>query len=314
MADEQIAPATAESAEPQQTTLEAEFDKALVEHPIPEAESKSATTEQPGQATPPEGQAAEEPEHLKWVKSQSGFVDPATGQVNLEAVAKQAYELNRYNQTTAQNLNQLGALLRHPKIAAAMQEVVQGIQPPPQAGQQPAGEQPEKSEEEILAEFIQSKIDATIGPVQQQAAYAYQQYEASQVQLAYQQLKNDFGTSKVDGKDVAVYDTIAQQVDQQIISEAANVGATVPQYFSYLIRSGQLYPKYNTLARAVLYPTLQQKNQQAAAQTQQTNLEKQKRTTLTGKTSTPAVKSGNKKITSFAEAAAAAEEELAQKQ
>lgn len=313
MADEQIAPATAESAEPQQTTLEAEFDKALVEHPIPEAESKSATTEQPGQATPPEGQAAEEPEHLKWVKSQSGFVDPATGQVNLEAVAKQAYELNRYNQTTAQNLNQLGALLRHPKIAAAMQEVVQGIQPP-QAGQQPAGEQPDKSEEEILAEFIQSKIDATIGPVQQQAAYAYQQFESSQMQLAYQQLKNDFGTTKIEGKDVSVYDTIAGHVDQQILAEAANVGATVPQYMSYLIRSGQLYPKYNTLARAVLFPTLQQRNQQAAVQTQQTNLEKQKRTTLTGKTSTPAVRTGNKKVSSFADAVAAAEEELAQKQ
>jgi hypothetical protein len=309
-------PVQTESAVPETNTLAQSLDKALVEFPIPEEGSapKAPQTEPPEQAAPGQGKAAEEPDHLKWVKSQSGFVDPATGQVNLDAVAKQAFELNRAYQTQAQNINQLGTLLRHPKIAAAFAEVTGGMQQQPQAGAQAETEPSEKSEQEILAEFVRSEINAVLAPVQQQASIAYRNFEASQVALAYQQLRNEFGTTKMDGKDIAVYDTIAPQVDQQILAEAASVGATVPAYISYLIQNNLLYPKFSNAAKAVLFPSLQQKTAQAQTTATQTSLEKQKRTALTGKSSSPQVRSGAKKITSFAEAAAAAEEELASKQ
>jgi len=298
---------------PEQGTAPAEapslaqsFEAALSEHE-PEGTGESTTQEQAAPA-PDAGTAVEEPEHVKWAKGIDGDWDPATGQFHTDRVLKRAFELNKQNQAAAQRLAQINQALQHPEIAAVLQKV---YGQPQQQPAQPAKKEPEgeKTDEQILSEFVEERVKKLVSPIEQRAALVYQKYLKSEVELTRQTLREEFGKEG----DAYVYDSVAPDVVGRLSAMAQEANTTLDQLVSYLVDRGKLTDTVREVTQTILYPKIREKAVQTQVQTQQKQIEQKKGTRLTS-SGTPAKQvKPVKKVDSFADAVAAAEEELAQK-
>ena len=138
------------------------------------------------EAAPVEGEAEvkvddTDPEHIAWAKSINGHFDPDKG-FDSERITKQAFELNKQNQSQAANLKQLQEAFQHPEIAEVFRKVYlqpNGAQPTEAPAEKPDGE---KTNEEILTDFVDKRYDEKVGKIAQQNNFVYQQ----QLQREYQ--------------------------------------------------------------------------------------------------------------------------------
>lgn len=299
------APGTPESASapvsitptPADMNLEQSFNAALGEQESGAPEPQEAQPEQETPAAPPE-----EPEHVKWVKSVQGNVDEK-GEIVLDRVLKQAYELNRQNQTVAQRLAQINQALQHPEVVAALQRAY-GQQP----AQQPAKQEGEKSDEEILAEFVEERVKKIVSPIEQRAQLLYQTHVLDQVNLTRATLREEFGK---DGE-AYIYDQVAPDVVNRLASIAAENNVTLDAVISFLVDRGKLTDTIRELTQTILYPKIREKAVATQTEVKQKAIEQKKGTRLTS-AGTPAKQvKAVKKIESFMDAVEAAEEELAQ--
>ena len=312
MADQQplAAPAPAESAAPEPVgpqTFEEIADAAQQS-----LESAAEGTEVKAPAPVP-GQAEQIPEHLGWARSVSGLADPTTGEISVDRLAKQAFEVNKAFQAQARTLAQFEGLLKIPKIAAAFRELAGDPGPaPPAVAKATDGEAPQ-TEEQILADFVRGElkkfIEPTLAPLQQQIQTVYKQYEDSQMELAYRNLQEEFGKTE-DGQHY-VYDTVRDQVASMIVETARQANVQVGTLLSHLIRNNQLAQTFSSAARNILFPAVRQQVETVRKAADIKKMADQKRTRLTSPGS-PARDVGTvrKQAPTFEEAAEQAEQEL----
>lgn len=301
------APALAESAAPAPDLAPPSIEDAFqaASDALDQQESAKAPAAAP-ETPAPEGQAAgkaDEPEELRWVKSTSGLVDPSTGAISTERLAKQAFEANKQLQTQARTLSQLQTLLQIPKIAQVLAEVTGTAQPKPTEAAEP------QTDEQILEAFVQQRIQQALGPAEQRLQALYARHEESQFEACHKQLQEEFGKTE-DGQHF-VYDTVARQVGEQIESVAARANVNPRALLSHLIANGMLYETFQSAARNVLFGTIQQKAKAAQEQASSATLAQKKRTQLTA-VGSPArsVATVQKSAASFEDAAELAEKEL----
>lgn len=306
MPSENAAPAQAESAAPVAAPQSMDFE-ASARSALAEFEKGESGNADAGQGeTAPEGKAGEsstapveEPEHVKWAKSVSGNVDDQ-GNLNVDRVLKQAYELNRQNQLTAQQLAQLKTVLQHPGVLKALEEATKGK--PPEA-EKPAPDA-EKSEIDILNDHIDERITAATKDLTERNQLLFQDLVETKLNLTYAKLCEEFGKTDYDG--------IRDQIGQQIHAVAQRANTTPQALIEFMIRNGSLYDTFASAARNILYPRLKEQRASAAAAAEQKSVE--------GKRNLKAMPSGTssksvakpKAIETFDDAVRAAEEELAQ--
>jgi hypothetical protein len=281
-------------------TLEESYDAAQTEISEGTGEKESQTTEAPVDAGTA-NESVEEPEHIKWVKSIDGDTNKETGEILVEKVAKRAFELNKQNQTVAQQLAQLQQILRNPEVAKAVLNVVAPGQQPAPA--KPATEKAEKTDQEILDEYLEGKLNERITPLVQQNQMLYMEYAKGQMQNAIGQLRQTFGNDE-SGK--PNFDAIGPEVFQQIGVAAQRAGVHPNQFIDALIRNGQLYPTLEATAKTILYPKMKEQVEALRNRT----VQDKKKVNLT-KPGTPAksVNEVTKQVNSILEAARQAEAE-----
>jgi hypothetical protein len=266
------------------------------------AEEEAASAPEEGKAGEAPGVTpADEPEHVKWAKSVSGNVDEK-GTLNQDRVLKQAYELHKQSQATAQQLAQLNSVLRHPEIAATLQRLASG-QTPEAAKKEPEGE---KTDEQVLSEYVKDLIKRETAGLQEQTRLAYNRAIEAESNLAYNRLCQEFGKEDYDG--------IRQDIASQLAVVAQQANTTLPSLIEYLVQKGMLYDTFASAARNILYPRMKERTAAAATQASQKKVEDKKKLALTPKGTSPvSVAKSPKKINSFEDAAKAAEEELDEK-
>ena len=304
------APALAESADPAPDQAPPSIEDAFqaASDALDSQESAGSTAAAPDKTAPgtTEPGKAAEPEELGWVKSISGLVDPTTGQISTERLAKQAFEANKQLQTQARTLSQLQTLLQIPKIAAVLQEVTGATQAQP--AKQPESTEPQ-TDEQILESFVQERIQAALGPERQRLQALYARHEENQFGECHKRLQEEFGKTE-DGQHF-VYDTVAAQVGEQINTAAARAGVNPRQLLSELVARDMLYETFQSAARNVLFPTFKQQAEGAKKQAETATLAQKKRTQLTPAGS-PSRNVGvaPRNVTSFEDAAEQAEKDL----
>lgn len=295
------APAPAESAQ-QSMTFDQAAEAALAsgEESAAAAVTQEAAALQEGEAVEAPVSAPDVPEHVRWAKSVSGNADDQ-GNLIPDRLAKQAFELNKQYQPVVQRLAQLEKVLQHPRILAAMNEL---NQPAPSPTKQDAAE---KTDEQILQEFVDKQIEERTAPLKQQAALAYQRAIQAETETAYVKLCEEFGKEQYDG--------IAPQIGAQMQAASQQSGIPVQQLIEFLVQRGQLYSTFEAAARSHLYPQLRDQVKKVQETASQQKLEEKKRTTVVPAkgVSAASVTKAAPKIESFEDAIRAAEEELAAK-
>lgn len=197
---------------------------------------------------PVEGKA--DPEWVAWAKSVNGNTD-ASGNINTDAVLRQAYELNRQNQAQAQQIAQVRQLLQDPKIYEAVRTAIQGQAKPPEKTD---GKQ-EKTDEEVFKELVLGAVQDEFKkfiPVQQQVAQLYQNHLYSVKDQVYSQLESEYsGDVQFSQLDPILGQVIAQEASQFQMHPSA--------YIDLLASRGQLYPKLKFISDAVSFQFLKNK-------------------------------------------------------
>lgn len=267
-----------------------------------EGETPAEAETEPETAGIVETSNVEEPEHIKWVKSIDGDSDPKTGEILTDRVAKRAFELNKQAQANAQKLNQLTQLLQHPDIAPAVARLINPNSATSTEAKKDEEPKAERSDEQVLEDWVNKRIEQRLQPVLEENRMLYQEYANNQMVQSYAKLKDEFGS---DDAGAPLYDSVREQVGQQIAQAAAANGIAPQELWNELIRRGQLYDTLASTARNLLYPKLKER----VSSLQSKNIDEKKRTRL-GPKGTPAtsVKQG-KSISTFADAILAAEDE-----
>lgn len=302
MAEENSAPVATESAPETAMSFEASAQAALAEYEKshPESDQQEAAAPEGQAETTPVPTPAEEPEHVKWAKSVSGNTD-GEGNIIQDRVLKQAYELNRQNQQTARELAQLNLALRHPEVAQAIQRVIAGTPAKPE----PVAERADKTDEQILAEFVEDKIASKIKPVVESNEALVSRLVLNDCNSTYEKLTKEFGKEN--------FDAVLPAINQQLNAVAQQTGISFPELTKRLVLTERLSEVYSNAAKSMLYEKFKQDRAQEAQTKQASTVEAKKKLTAvpvqssTGKTlSKPA-----REIKDFWDAAKLAEEQEA---
>jgi len=284
------------TAEQAPETLEASYESAL-------NSLNQGTGNEEQQPDAEQEPPAPDPDHIKWVKSIDGDYDKDKGEINVDRLAKRAYELNKQAQTTAQKIASIERLMQRPEMREALDRVRN-----PQAPKQETKPEPEENltDEQILKRWLKDEVDSRLGdvvnPLKQENQLLYAEYAKNQINNTLQQLKDEFGADE-DG--TPVYESVKDQVGQQLAAIASNANIPVEAFVHQLIRQNLLYQTLSSTARNILYPKL--KERISAFQTKK--VEDKKKFQMPGKgTPTGSVKKSEaKEINSIMEAAKAAE-------
>lgn len=256
MADQPVAPAAPESPKSFEQSWEAaraellpeseksQVDEAVVQPPDESGESGQAETEQ---AAPPEP----EPDHIRWVKSVSGHFDAKTNQINIDRVAKQAYELQKALGQRDNQINQINTLLQRPEILEAIDRMQKGGK---QETQQQKQEEPQ-SEEAVLADFVKKTVDAEYKPVvtkmEQTIQVLTQNFTRAKVNEARSELRSDLGNDEsgsplIDG----VWDEVANTISQT----AVRAGLNPDKVIEMMAANDTLKQTVADVAKQILFP------------------------------------------------------------
>lgn len=201
-----------------------------------------APAEEDQDPSAPQGKAEEEPEHTRWAKSQNGFADDK-GNLNAEALAKQAFELNRQNQSQAQQIAQIRQLISDPEVYKLITEKAQGKKAD-------ESKPTEKTDEQVLAEFVAKQME----PLVAENRLLFQQYCASAIQSTMGELQKEFPeTDETGAPNPAAYSQMAPEVGAYFANVAANNGITAAQLVEHLVRNNQLTQAFQNVARQVAY-------------------------------------------------------------
>jgi len=306
---EEVTPAVEsapETPESEPSTFEESSDAAQKELESSETETAAETTPTV-ETTPPTEESVEtkvedtDAEHIAWAKSIKGHFDSEKG-FDTERLTKQAFELNKQNQSQAVNLKQLQEAFQHPEIAEVFRKVyLQGTPSEPTV----TADKPdsEKTNEEILTDFVDKRYDQKIGPIVQQNQFAYQKLLQDEYKATAETMKSEFDN----------YDEISQQVNNVVAQAAVDAGVTNVVLLEYLAVNGKLVDTFRSAARNLLYKPLQEKvaTTEKLEEQVKASIEKQKATQLPGQ-GTPAsgVEQKIPEKMSFDDAMEAAEEEL----
>lgn len=297
------APASGENHAPEVMNFDQAAEAALAESEQAAGQQETQTQEAPAEGqTTAEGAVPEVPEHVRWAKAASGNTDEQ-GNLVAEKLAKQAFELNRQFQLNAQKLAQLDRLLAHPKMRAAMEEI-HGAPKSRETGTETEGE---KTDEQILKEFVQKTVDETTKDLRERAAFAHQRAINAEIELTTRKLHEEFGRDQ--------YESIKEDIGRQMAVSAQQAGITPVQLVNFLIEKDQLFPVLQQAAQSLLYPKLKEQVRRTAETADKQKIEEKKRTTVvTAKgTSAASVSKAQPEINDFWSAAEAAEKELADK-
>lgn len=314
MPDDEEAPEVTGTAEDQPLGMHEAFEAASAALGISEGTGEAAET--PGQATETapaaSGTTVEEPEHYRWAKAIEGDFDPATGKFVEDRIVKRAFELNRQNQAQAQQIQQIRQALQDPEVRAAIQEARARRGTPPNQPQAPPAE---KTDEQILEEFVMERVNRTLQPVLQRIIPRVEQYRQGQVNQqqdqTYAQLREEFGADDSGG---SVYDSIAPQIAEAFDTAAARLGTTRADLVSALVDRGQLLPTIRSIARDVDWQRQREAAARVASAQNAAATDAKRRTRLGPGRGTPQGNvSPSKKIDSIADAWEAAEAEIAQR-
>jgi len=295
--EETAAPAVEEvpeSSESASTTFEESFTSAQkdLESTGEETASESTTT-----AEVPAKVDDADPEHIAWAKGIKGHFDSEKG-FDTERITKQAFELNKQNQSQAENLKQLKEAFQHPEIAEVFRKVyLQGGETTTKTTTDKPDE--EKTSEEILTDFVNKQFQENFGQVQPKFQAMYDQWLETQYNTVYTTLKGEFEN----------YDEIRDQVGEEMEKAATQAGTTTTNLLEFLAQKGRLLDTFRSAARNIVFPSLQEK---ASTQDKiKVELEKKKRAVLPGQGSpSSSVSEGDKEFKTFEDAMSAAEEEL----
>ena len=296
------APAAAESATTDSPMSFEQAAEAALGEQSGSAPAQDATAPSEGKAeTTPAPIPVEEPDYVRWVKSVSGNTD-AQGNINVDRVLKQAYELNRQNQLVAQKLSQFNQALQHPEI----QKVVMRLANPQQA-QEPA--QAELTDEQILNQHIEKIIEQRMSPVlsplQEQAQLAFERAVKAETDSAFYALQEEFGKDE--------FNSVIPEIQNQLQMASLQSGVPIPQILGLMVQRGALYPAMAQIARNALFPQLKQRINQASQTAQDQNIEAKKKLTMAAVKGGTPVKQVSKpapKIDTWEDAWKAAEKEL----
>jgi len=300
-----VVESTPETPESEPSSFEESADAAQKELASSEAETPVEVT--PTVDTPPTEEPVEtkvedtDAEHIAWAKSIKGHFDPDKG-FDTERLTKQAFELNKQNQSQAANLKQLQEAFQNPEIAEVFRKVyLQGNQTEsPTPDVKPDSE---KTNEEILTDFVDKRYDEKVGPLVKQNQFAYDKLLQREYQSTVETMKGEFPN----------YETISNDVNNAVAQAAADAGVTNETLLEYLAVNGKLVDTFRSAARNILYKPLQEKvtTTEKVEEQVKASLEKQKATQLPGQGSPSS--SVDQKINekmSFDDALEAAEEEL----
>lgn len=236
--------------------------------------------------------ASPEPEHLAWVKKVSGNVDPQTGQLIVDSVAKQAFELNKQNQQVLGQMQQVRQLLLHPEVLPIVQRIAAGGK---SETEKPKAEA-EKTDQEILQEFVDARVNELTKNLQQRNDRVYQKFLASEFENTYRRIKEEFPN----------YDEIREEVGALVAASAKDAGLSPDQLMAYLAENGRLYDAIRTGVVNVLFPKLQS---QAKTKSEESGKEKLRAKLPSKGTPSSKVRS-DKSVATFEDAVRAAKEEL----
>jgi hypothetical protein len=263
------------------------------------------------QGVPDEGTAQAEPEHLRWAKSIQGDVNP-DGTLNVEAVARRAYELNRGFQTQAQQIAQIRQFLSDPQVVQAIAQI-RGQQQ--QAAPVPA-EKPldEKTDEELFAELVQRQVDEklkAIAPILVQTQTLHQERLGRIKAETLQQLAMEFGPESP---------VPIQQIEpflmQRIQMTAQQMGTTPQVIFDHLAERGNLYQALAAQAREIAFLIQRETGKTPVVEPMSPTPQQQRnpvRANLSRPGSPSSVSPAERDISNFEDAWQAAKEELAAK-
>lgn len=283
------APAQAASAEPN-PTLQESFEAALAALPQGDAapdtsESPSASDREQGEPEPTGQKSAsdtakeqaareQEPDHIRWAKSVEGNLQD--GQLNVDRITKQAFESNKQLQTLSQQMAQLTGVLRHPKVEEALRSIVLPSETAPKGTPEE-----EKTDEQILDDFVGERIKKAIEPILPQVSVLKQKYVQSECELTYQRMREDFGrVDDNDPKSGFVYDSVRDEVTRVIATAAQQAGVSLLQLMEYLVDSGNLHQTFSNATKSLLYPRIRE--QVGRVKTQSVDEKKRLRTTPSG--------------------------------
>lgn len=246
-------------------------------------------------------EATTEAEHIAWMKSVEGNVDPESGEVNIDRISKQAFELHKQTQQQASNLSQLNEILKNPQVSQFITELYGGKVAPREPATIPNAE---KTDEEILGEFVDKRFEARVGSLNENVNILTDKLIVSEQTLARKQLIEEFPN----------YDEIKDQVGAMIGSAATRARMSATQLMNTLALNGTLHETLQQAAMTILYPALAKEKSATVvpAKTVVTLVdEAKKRTNLTNPGANSNAQSTEAVIATFEDAADAAEEEIA---
>lgn len=278
----------------------ADAEKQIAPEPQEETqETQAAEPEKPAVEAAPEAPQEETP-WTKWVKSVSGNVGP-DGQIIPDRIHRQAYELNRQNQKTAQEIAEYRRLLSDPKVAEAIRAATSGAEV--KAKEQP--EEREKTDEQILQEFVEQKakelFEREYGPRLRDADIAWQRQFESDMVATRNRLDQEFGKDE--------YESVKEEVGQAIAHAAAEARLHPVALLQDLSRRNRLYDTLASAARNALYPKIRQAAVTAKTAAENAQVAKAKSAKLPGKGTPAQAVNKSHKINSFQDALEAALEE-----
>jgi hypothetical protein len=301
------------TAEVTPETIDDAYDAAELDLGIgKEASEAPAEKAAPAEEETAEEEPVEEPEHIKWAKSIEGDYDKETGELIPERVAKRAYELNKQYQPTAQRNAELNKLLLHPEIYPHVARIMSGTAPP--AKEETKEPETEKTEEQILEEFVDGRAKKLVEPLQQQNELLFKNYHDNQVSSTYQRLKESFGNDD-DGN--PVYDTISAEVGRQVAHQASLMKQDPQTFIGNVVRHGLatgnhdlLFNVFSSAARNVLFPRLVEQNTEKKGQAERQAVDRKKKAALPKKGTPSKSVSADKEIKTFDDAVKEAEREM----
>ena len=306
MADNEEASTEETSEKPEPITIHSAYDKALADHEAEQAEAEPKEAK-PAKAAPAKTVSdakAEEAEHIRWVKKVDGLVDKDTGELNLDRIAKAYYEMNKGFQTKAQQINQITQLLADPDIKAFIDRKVSGKPEPAPAKVEEKGE---KTDEDILREFIDERAKAIatemVGPVNQklqQADVVIQRHIQSETISAGEKMAEEYGKDEFEAMWPEIYQTVA--------NAAAGQRMNPDTLIQSLVMNGAWFQTMQNIANNLVAPKYKNELAELKKQRESKELEAKKRTRLTtGKGSSEKSVREAVKVRSIRDAARAAE-------
>jgi hypothetical protein len=172
----------------------------------------------------------------------------------------------------------------------------------------------EKTEEQILEEFVDGRAKKLVEPLQQQNELLFKNYHDNQVSSTYQRLKESFGNDD-DGN--PVYDTISAEVGRQVAHQASLMKQDPQTFIGNVVRHGLatgnhdlLFNVFSSAARNVLFPRLVEQNTEKKGQAERQAVDRKKKAALPKKGRPSKSVSADKEIKTFDDAVKEAEREM----